>query len=454
MELNPLTALSPLDGRYHTKLDSLRTIFSEFGLIFHRTLVEIRWLQFLSAQHLPNLPPLTKEQDTLLNQMIRDFSFEDAMLVKKIEQKTNHDVKAVEYFLQQKLTSLGDFQAYYPFIHFACTSEDINNLAYALMLVKAKQELLHSMKNIVQNLSELAVKNADIPMLARTHGQAASPTAVGKELMNFVFRLQKQMDQFSEVRILGKFNGAVGNFNAHHIAYPEINWPELSEQFVSNLGLHYNAYTTQIEPHDFIAEYLHALTRFNNVLIDVNRDLWGYISLNYFQQKAVATEVGSSTMPHKINPIDFENSEGNLGVANALADHMANKLPISRWQRDLTDSTVLRNLGMVAGHSLLAYQAALKGLSKLDINAALIKQDLENHWEVLAEAVQTVMRRYGDTQAYERLKDFSRGKKVDQQLLQEFIQQLNIPTEAKQQLLELTPSTYTGYAIERKFVTK
>lgn len=449
MDLNTLTALSPLDGRYELKLAALRPIFSEFGLIFHRVLVEIRWLQFLSNhKEITGFPTFSAEQQNALNRVIDEFTFDDANDIKKIEQETNHDVKAIEYFLQKKLKQLGDFSAAYPFIHFACTSEDINNLAYALMLEKGRKELSLSMQEIIAKLHDLAMANAEIPMLTRTHGQPASPSTVGKEFINITMRLQRQYDQFQNCTLLGKFNGAVGNYNAHQAAYPHVNWPEFSKKFVISLGLEWNPYTTQIEPHDFIAEWLHVLIRFNNILIDMNRDFWGYISLNYFQQRKVDKEVGSSTMPHKINPIDFENGEGNLGLANTLADHMANKLPISRWQRDLTDSTVLRNLGLIFGYSMLSYLSTLRGLNKLEVNTTEIHKDLDHHWEVLTEAVQTVMRRYGDANAYENLKAFSRGRKVDQILLHDFIAQLNIPDDEKQRLQKLTPSTYIGFAVK------
>ncbi len=446
----PLTNLSPLDGRYANLLNSLRNTLSEYGLIRYRLIVEVRWLLAL-AEHpqiieVPELSP--KSQDYLLK-LIDDFDEAAAQEIKQIEQKTNHDVKAVEYYLQQKLEHHAELNALIPFIHFACTSEDINNLAYALMLKDALQkDLAPSQHELIHTLLNRAQAYASLAMLGRTHGQAATPTTLGKELINFVARLDRAYQILKSCKIPGKFNGAVGNLNAHQAAYPEINWLVLSEHFVNSLGLSWNAYTTQIEPHDELAATLHALMRFNTILIDLNRDLWSYISLGYFKQKMVAHEVGSSTMPHKINPIDFENAEGNLGMANALADHMANKLPISRLQRDLSDSTTLRNLGSVMGYSLLAYQSCLKGLKKLEANETLLAHDLDQHWEVLAEAIQTTMRRYKINKAYESLKDLTRGKKVDQHTLKKFIDALELPKEAKQHLSKLTPANYIGYAAE------
>lgn len=447
MKLSALSAISPLDGRYHSKLDALRPIVSEFGLIYFRCLVEVQWLIHLAEN--PSINPnhkLSNEQKSKLLDIIKQFTADDADAVKKIESTTNHDVKAVEYFLQKKLRQL-NLEGLIPLIHFGCTSEDINNLAYALMFKHARDEILKApMLALIDTLNKQAETTAQLSMLARTHGQPASPTTLGKELFNLTARLERQYRQFLSVEILGKCNGAVGNFNAHDIAFPQVDWQNVCRSFVTQLGLIWNPYTTQIEPHDWIAEGLQALMRFNTILIDLNRDLWAYISIDYFSQKKVENEVGSSTMPHKINPIDFENAEGNLGIANALSQHLAEKLPISRWQRDLSDSTVLRNLGTIFAYSLLAYQSTLKGLSKLVPNQEVITKDLAGHWEVLAEAVQSVMRRYGIADAYEQLKAFTRGKRLDAESLKSFIQQISVPDEAKKALLELTPETYTGYA--------
>jgi adenylosuccinate lyase len=447
MKLSALTALSPLDGRYESKISALRPILSEYGLIYYRCVVEVHWLIQLAENETINPDqPLTAPAKKQLLKIIEAFSETDAMRVKAIESTTNHDVKAVEYFLQEKLKA-DQLDHLIPLVHFGCTSEDINNLAYALMFKTARHDVvLPDMQKIIDTLKDMAKTTADIPMLAKTHGQPASPTLVGKEIFNVIQRLVRQYQQFSQSIVLGKCNGAVGNFNAHAIAYPEVDWPSFSETFVTNLGLSWNAYTTQIEPHDWIAEAMHALMRFNTILIDFNRDTWGYISLNYFSQKKVDNEVGSSTMPHKINPIDFENSEGNLGVANALAQHFANKLPISRWQRDLTDSTVLRNLGSILAYSVLAYQGCLKGLNKLVPNESAIQQALNDRWEVLAEAIQSVMRRYGIADAYEQLKAASRGKHLDSDSITSFINQIDIPDSAKDRLLKLTPANYTGCA--------
>lgn len=450
MDINALTAVSPIDGRYSNKVADLRPILSEYGLIRFRVEVEIHWLIALTNHaDIQEAKPLDPDGHEYLTNIIRDFDEQQAAQIKEIETHTNHDVKAVEYFLRDKLTQNKKLRYLLPFIHFGCTSEDINNLAYALMLKEARKEILSPMmQKLIDELKTLAKQNAKRHMLARTHGQPASPTTLGKEIINFAIRLQQQLERFHATEICGKFNGAVGNFNAHRIAYPEVDWPQLCRQFVTELGLGWNGYTTQIEPHDNIAELLQALMRFNTVLIDLDRDVWGYISLGYFIQKQVEQEVGSSTMPHKINPIDFENSEGNLGLANAIADHLASKLPISRWQRDLTDSTSLRNLGNVFAYSLIAYQATEKGLKKLEANEARMVSELNQHWEVLAEAIQTTMRRYGIVDAYEQLKAFTRGKQIDATLTQNFIQQLKIPEEAKKRLLELTPHQYTGYADE------
>lgn len=447
--MNPLTALSPLDGRYESKLSELRPILSEYGLIYYRCVVEVEWLIHLASNPAINEnDPLTQKEKEQLVGIISNFQLSDAESVKSIEQTTNHDVKAIEYFLRDKLTEK-QLERLIPLIHFGCTSEDINNLSYALMFKDAREKiLLPSMQNMIAAINALAKETANLSMLARTHGQPASPTTLGKELLNVAIRLEKQVQLLSNVDVLGKCNGAVGNFNAHVIAYPEIDWTTISETFVQKLGLTWNAYTTQIEPHDWIAEAMHAMMRFNTILIDFNRDMWGYISLEYFSQKKIENEVGSSTMPHKINPIDFENSEGNLGIANALAEHFANKLPISRWQRDLSDSTVLRNLGCIVGYSELAYKATLKGLSKCVPNQDAVTDALNAHWEVLTEAVQSVMRRYGIGDAYEQLKAFSRGKRLDENGLKAFIDQIDIPNDAKERLKALTPESYTGYAVE------
>ena len=447
LPLTPLTAISPLDGRYQSKLTTLRSTLSEYGLIYFRCYVEIHWLIHLAENSKINENErLSVPQKQQLLSIIEQFSMEDAEKIKTIEQTTNHDVKAVEYFLQKKLNTL-PLQHLTPLIHFGCTSEDINNLSYALMFKTAREQIVVPlMQQIITALKRLAKQTAYLSMLARTHGQPASPTTLGKELLNVTIRLERQYQQFANNDILGKWNGAVGNFNAHAVAYPEVDWLTISEQFVTTLGISWNAYTTQIEPHDWIAEALQALTRFNTVLIDLDRDIWGYIALEYFLQKKIEKEVGSSTMPHKINPIDFENSEGNLGMANALAHHLAEKLPISRWQRDLSDSTVLRNLGSVFGYSVLAYQATLQGLEKLIPNETIITETLNAHWEVLAEAIQSVMRRHGIADAYEQLKIFSRGKRLDAARLKAFIDQLAIPDDAKRRLHQLTPHAYTGYA--------
>lgn len=450
METSALMAISPLDGRYQEKVTSLRDIFSEYGLIKFRVIVEIRWLQMLSEfANLPEIPKLSTHANNVLNNIIENFSLQDATRIKDIESGINHDVKSVEYFIKEKIGSNEELEKISEFIHFGCTSEDINNLAYGLMLQAArKQCILPGLDNLMSLLKQFAHTHAGLAMLARTHGQPATPTTVGKEIANVIARLQRQIDQLNNVQVLGKINGASGNYNAFAIAYPETDWQKLSEKFVSSLGLTWNAYTTQIEPHDCIAEFFSVMVRINTIILDFDRDTWGYISINYFKQKSLANEVGSSTMPHKVNPIDFENSEGNLGIANALFEHMIAKLPISRWQRDLSDSTVLRNIGVAIGHSLLAYQATCKGVGKLEPNPAVIEADLDNHWEILGEAVQTVMRRYKLEQPYEKLKAFTRGKRIDKLSLQEFIADLSLPDEAKKQLLDLTPADYTGYAEE------
>ena len=451
MQLSELTAISPVDGRYGSKTCDYQAIFSEYGLIRHRVQVEVRWLQALAAHpDIAEVPALGKHANNILNDIVDKFSVEDAQRVKNIERTTNHDVKAVEYFLKEKITGNQELEAVSEFIHFACTSEDINNLSHALMLREGRnQVLLNQMDEIIDNMRQLAHDHAEVPMLSRTHGQPASPTTMGKELANVVYRLRRQREQVAAIKMLGKINGAVGNYNAHLSAYPDLDWPGFAKNFIESLGLDYNPYTIQIEPHDYMAELFDAIARFNNILIDISRDIWGYISLGYFKQKTVAGEIGSSTMPHKVNPIDFENAEGNLGIANALFDHLAMKLPISRWQRDLTDSTVIRTLGVGFAHSSIAYQSALRGMSKLDINPAAMERDLDNNWEVLAEPVQTVMRRYGIEQPYEKLKELTRGKSVDQAAMQAFVETLDIPREAKDILLAMTPMNYIGNAIEQ-----
>ncbi|QEW06761.1 adenylosuccinate lyase [Nitrincola iocasae] len=448
MELSALTAISPVDGRYGSKTAALREFFSEFGLIRCRVEVEIRWLQQLAAHpQITEVPALSHEADVLLNSIVSDFSLADAERIKAIESRTNHDVKAVEYFIKEKINNNAELLNITEFVHFACTSEDINNLSHALMLKNGTAELLQPMKQLVSALSGLAQTHAEQPMLSRTHGQTASPTTVGKELANVAYRLQRQIKQIEAIEYLGKINGAVGNYNAHLSAYAEIDWEANAKRFIEDLGLTMNPFTTQIEPHDYIAELFDAVCRFNTILIDFDRDVWGYISLGYFKQKTVAGEVGSSTMPHKVNPIDFENSEGNLGLANAIMQHLAQKLPVSRWQRDLTDSTVLRNLGVGFSHSLIAYQASLKGISKLEVNPSRLNDDLDNAWEVLAEPIQTVMRRYAIEEPYEKLKDLTRGQAMTRETLQTFITTLEIPEQAKQDLLALTPHSYIGNAI-------
>ena len=444
-----LTALSPLDGRYASKVDSLREILSEFGLIRCRVQAEVAWLKGLAGLGLNELPPLSKKATSQLDQWVAKFSTKDAQRIKDIEATTNHDVKAVEYFLKEKAAKSGEpsLLAAIEFIHFACTSEDINNVAHALMLEEARRKvLLPQMQNLIHKLGELAKTHAGLPMLSRPHGQTASPTTLGKELANVRARLRGVRDQFLAVELRAKMNGAVGNYNAHLASAPEVQWPVFSQSIVEGLGLPFNSLTTQIEPHDDMATYFHALARFNTVLLDFCRDVWGYISLGYFKQKLKEGEVGSSTMPHKVNPIDFENAEGNLGLANAVLSHLAEKLPVSRWQRDLTDSTVLRNMGVGLGHSLLAFDSCLKGVGKLEVNEARLAQDLDASWEVLAEPIQTVMRRYGLPEPYEQLKALTRGKGITQETLKAFIQKLKLPKPVKESLLKLTPSTYIGLA--------
>ncbi len=448
MKVSTLRALSPADGRYADKVNSLRDIFSEYGLIRYRVLVEVRWLQWLADEaSIGEIGPISSVMKDVLNSIVDDFSLDDAERVKAIEATTNHDVKAVEYFIREKLGDGPETQPLKDFLHFGCTSEDINNLSYALMLRAARSEaLLPAMRNLRNKLANMGREYAGLPMLSRTHGQTASPTTLGKELANVAARLKRAESSFAAVPILGKFNGAVGNFNAHHVAYPDVDWRGIADRFIDSLGLQPNPFTTQIEPHDWTAEYCHALVRYDTVLIDFARDTWGYISLGYFKQKVAQNEVGSSTMPHKVNPIDFENAEGNLGMANALLAHFAEKLPVSRWQRDLTDSTVQRNLGVAAGYLMIALQSLLKGVGKLQVNEAAIRADIDEAWEVLAEAVQTVMRRYGIPNPYEKLKSLTRGQAVTRDVLQEFIATLEIPDAEKARLLELTPATYLGFA--------
>jgi adenylosuccinate lyase len=449
--LSTLTAISPVDGRYGSKVGVFRDIFSEYGLIRNRVTVEIRWLQKLAAHPgVTEVPALSADANAVLDRMVSEFNLADAERIKAIESTTNHDVKAVEYFIKEKIEQVPELLAVTEFVHFACTSEDINNLSHALMLREGLDHgLLPAMTRVIDRLAELSHDHATQPMLSRTHGQTASPTTVGKEFANVVHRLRRQIRQIEAVELLGKINGAVGNYNAHISAYPSIDWAANAREFIESLGLDWNPYTTQIEPHDYIAELYDAIARFNTILIDLDRDIWGYISLGYFKQKTVAGEVGSSTMPHKVNPIDFENSEGNLGIANALFSHLSAKLPISRWQRDLTDSTVLRNLGVGFAHSLIAYEATLKGLGKLELNAARLNDDLNHAWEVLAEPIQTVMRRYNIEKPYEKLKDLTRGKAMTPELIKAFVESLDIPDAAKKGLMALTPGTYVGNAADQ-----
>lgn len=450
MELSPLTAISPVDGRYGEQAAELRPVFSEYGLIYYRLLVETRWLRALAAcEEIAEIPPLSREADAWLTRVVDDFDPAAAGRVKEIERTTQHDVKAVEYFLKERLAENAELARAREFVHFACTSEDINNLAYALMLRDARAGLLlPHMDEIIEALCILAEAHAAQPMLARTHGQPASPTTLGKEMAVFIGRLKRQRHHCSDIALLGKINGAVGNYNAHFAAYPQVRWPELARRFVQELGLAWNPCTTQIEPHDYIVELAQSIARFNSVLVDLCRDVWGYISLGYFRQRSDSGEVGSSTMPHKVNPIHFENAEGNLGVANAIYGHLAEKLPVSRWQRDLTDSTALRNFGVGAAHSVIAYKACLKGLARLEADREAIAADLDGAWEVLAEAVQTVMRRYGAEAPYERLKEITRGKRISRESLHGFIRELAIPDKEKKRLLALTPATYIGCAEE------
>ena len=451
--MNALTALSPLDGRYASKCDALRPFLSEFGLIHARVTVEVRWLQALANRaEIIEVPAFSAETNAALDAIVTNFSEEDANRIKEIERTTNHDVKAVEYFLKEKIANIDELQNAGEFIHFACTSEDINNLSHALMLKNGREVLVSSMKQILNAISALAITHAEQPMLSRTHGQTASPTTLGKEMANVAYRLARQIKQFENVELLGKINGAVGNYNAHLSAYPEIDWAAHAQAFVESLGLTFNPYTTQIEPHDYMAELFDALRRYNTILIDFNRDVWGYISLGYFKQKLKDGEVGSSTMPHKVNPIDFENSEGNLGIANAVLGHLGEKLPVSRWQRDLTDSTVLRNMGVGFAQSLIAFDACLKGIGKLELNANRLNEDLDQAQEVLAEPIQTVMRRYNVEKPYEKLKALTRGQAMTREMMVNFVngdELLQVPADERARLAELTPATYTGNAAEQ-----
>ena len=450
MELSALTAISSADGRYGSKTKELRAIFSEFGLIKYRVEVEVRWLQALAKCDLiKEVPDFSDDTNKALDLLVSNFSLSDAQRVKDIESTTNHDVKAVEYFLKEKTSDNQEVTKVSEFIHFACTSEDINNLSYSLMLKDASLVINEHQDKVVNAIAELATEFAEIPMMSRTHGQPASPTTLGKEMANVVARLQRQQAQFGRVQLMGKINGAVGNYNAHYSAYPEVDWPAFAQQFIEELGLTWNPYTTQIEPHDFIAEYFDVISRFNVILLDFDRDLWGYIALGHFKQKTIAGEIGSSTMPHKVNPIDFENSEGNIGIANALFTHLGQKLPVSRWQRDLSDSTALRTLGLGVAHSLIAYQSTLKGISKLEVNEKSLSSELDQNWEVLAEPIQTVMRRYGIEKPYEKLKELTRGKRVDQEGMKVFVDSLELPDDVKTSLKALTPSNYIGNAIEQ-----
>ena len=449
MTFDNLTSISPIDGRYSAKTGPLKAIFSEYGLIKYRLLIEVRWLEAMSKNsQISEVPEFSLKSKNVMSNIVDNFSLADAKVIKEIEKTTNHDVKAVEYYLKEKVSSTPELQNVNEFIHFACTSEDINNLSHALMLEDGRQVLLDEMRKTLNLITDLAKDNADVAMLSRTHGQTASPTTLGKEMANFSYRLMRQIEQLEEVKIMGKFNGAVGNFNAHISAYPNLDWPNTSKNFIESLGINYAPYSSQIETHDYIAEYFHALNRFNTILIDFCRDVWGYISLGYFTQKTIEGEIGSSTMPHKVNPIDFENAEGNLGLAIAIGEHFATKLPISRWQRDLTDSTVLRNLGVSCAHCLISYASISKGISKLEVNQDKLIDDLNEAWEVLAEPIQTVMRRYGVKNPYEKLKSLTRGKKIDAKILADFIGSLDIPEDAKEELRKLTPMNYIGDAIK------
>ncbi|MEX6314244.1 adenylosuccinate lyase [Providencia manganoxydans] len=449
MELSSLTAVSPIDGRYGDKVSALRAIFSEFGLLKFRVQVEVRWLQKLAATaQIKEVPSFDADANAYLDEIVANFCEKDAMRIKEIERTTNHDVKAVEYFLKEKVAQVPALHAVSEFIHFACTSEDINNLSHALMLKTAREEvLLPQWRQMIDKVTTMAHEYRSLPLLSRTHGQPATPSTIGKEFANVAYRMERQYRQLEQIEILGKINGAVGNYNAHIAAYPEVNWHEFSETFVTSLGITWNPFTTQIEPHDYIAELFDCVARFNTILLDFDRDIWGYVALNHFKQKTIAGEIGSSTMPHKVNPIDFENSEGNLGLANAVLAHLASKLPVSRWQRDLTDSTVLRNLGVGLGYSLIAYQSTLKGLNKLEVNEQHLLNELDQNWEVLAEPIQTVMRRYGIEKPYEKLKELTRGKRVTAEGMKQFIDGLELPEDEKVRLKAMTPANYIGYAV-------
>ena len=449
MELSSLTAVSPIDGRYGDKVSALRTIFSEFGLLKFRVQVEVRWLQKLAATaQIKEVPSFDADAIAYLDEIVANFSENDAMRIKEIERTTNHDVKAVEYFLKEKVAHIPALHAVSEFIHFACTSEDINNLSHALMLKTAREDvLLPQWRQIIDKVKAMAHEYRELPLLSRTHGQPATPSTIGKEFANVAYRLERQYRQLEQVEILGKINGAVGNYNAHIAAYPEVNWHEFSETFVTSLGIKWNPFTTQIEPHDYIAELFDCVARFNTIVLDFDRDIWGYVALNHFKQKTIAGEIGSSTMPHKVNPIDFENSEGNLGLSNAVLGHLASKLPVSRWQRDLTDSTVLRNLGVGLGYALIAYQSTMKGLNKLEVNEQHLLDELDQNWEVLAEPIQTVMRRYGIEKPYEKLKELTRGKRVTAEGMKQFIDGLALPESEKERLKAMTPANSIGYAV-------
>ena len=450
MQLSHLSALSPLDGRYASKTNALRPILSEAGFMHHRVKVEVAWLIALSEAGFAELPPFSKSARALLEGLASNFTEDDAARIKSIEAVTNHDVKAVEYWLKEKVNDVPELVKASEFIHFACTSEDINNTSHGMMLKTARDTvLLPQLATVIAKLTELAHEHAELPMMSRTHGQPASPTTLGKEMANVVARLKRASERIAGVQILGKMNGAVGNYNAHLSAYPDIDWAAFSRKVIEDkLGLTFNPHTIQIEPHDYIAELFDAIARTNTILLDLNRDIWGYISIGYFKQRTKAGEIGSSTMPHKVNPIDFENSEGNLGMANAVLKHMSEKLPLSRWQRDLTDSTVLRNIGVGFGYSVLAYDSCLRGLNKLEVNPERLAADLNESWEVLAEPIQTVMRRYGIENPYEQLKELTRGKGITKEALREFIQGLTIPTEEKKRLLDMTPASYIGLAAQ------
>ena len=450
LELSSLTAVSPIDGRYASKCADLRGIFSEFGLMRFRVTVEVEWLKKLAATPaIKEVPAFSAEAIAFLNNIVKNFNVEDAQAIKKHESVTNHDVKAVEYFLKDKVATMPEINAVKEFIHFACTSEDINNNSHALILKEAREEVIAPMFNqVIDAITELAKKYAEAPMMSRTHGQPASPTTLGKEMANVVYRLRRQLKQIMDVELMAKINGAVGNYNAHMSAYPQVDWKEFSREFEEGLGLTWNPYTIQIEPHDYIAELFDAIARFNTIVLDFDRDFWGYICLGTFKQRTIAGEVGSSTMPHKVNPIDFENSEGNIGIANAIFNHLAGKLPVSRWQRDLTDSTVLRNLGVAVGYTEIAMKSTLKGVSKLEANTQHMLDELDHNWEVLAEPYQTVMRRYGVDKPYEKLKALTRGQKVNREIMLQFIDTLDIPEEGKEALRKLTPANYIGRAVE------